>query len=297
MEARYGVPKQYLTAIWGLETSYGAIMGGFNVFEALATLAFEGRRMRFGREQLLAALRIVEEGHKDPERMTGSWAGAMGHTQFIPTTFLQYAVDGDGDGRRDMWDSLEDVFASTASYLAEADWRKGERWGREVLLPPGFDHAFTGMDKARPLTEWRERGIRMTSGALIPAVDDMEGAIILPAGADGPAFMVYPNFRSIMRYNNSTAYALAIGHLADRIVGAGGIEGDWPRDDRPLTRSEREEMQRLLNELGHDAGPVDGILGAQTRAAVRAFQKGADLPPDGYASARLLERLRAAASG
>lgn len=295
MERQYGVDRHYLTAIWGLESAYGAITGGFNVFEALATLAWHGRRQNFAENQLIAALKIVQSGDKNAQAMTGSWAGAMGHTQFIPTSYLTYAKDGDGDGKRDIWDSLPDVFASTAAHLADEGWVSGYRWGREVRLPQGFDYSQTGYDVKKPLADWAALGLTTAAGGALP-VADLEASVLVPAGHQGPAFLIYENFRSILGYNYSTSYALAVGLLAQRLAGGPGIQASWPRDDRPLTRDERMEVQSVLNRLGYDAGEVDGILGGQTRRALAAFQAETGLVPDGYASAGILDRLRAAAS-
>ncbi len=294
VEDRYGVPARVIVAIWGLESSYGAIMGSYDVIRSLATLAYQGDRRRFGERELLAALRIVEAGDKSRDDLKGSWAGAMGHTQFIPSTFEAHAVDFDGDGRRDLWSSLADVFASTANYLQKSDWKKDEKWGREVKLPKGFDYAQAHEKVMLPLSHWRELGLKTMSGALVPVVGDMKGAVFLPAGHAGPAFLIYENFNAILAYNYATSYALAIGHLSDRIAGAPGLSGAWPREERLLSRTERKELQTLLNQQGYTAGPVDGVIGARTRDAVRAFQADYNLPADGFASSGFLERLREA---
>lgn len=289
-EMRYGVPPAILTAIWGVESNYGSNFGSFRTLEALATLGYEGRRHEFAREQLLAALRIIEQGDIAPEEMRGSWAGAMGHTQFIPTSFLAYAVDGDGDGRRDIWGSIDDVMASTAHYLEANGWRRGERWGMEVQLPADFDYALTGLATRDASAEWRARGVRSASGEPLAS---LEGAsVIAPAGARGPAFLVGHNFRVIMRYNNATSYALAVALLADRIDGQPGVAAEWPRDLEPLSRSQTRELQQALNRLGFDAGTPDGIMGPNTRSALRLWQRDRGETPDGFASVELLERLQ-----
>jgi len=295
-EAAYKVDRHVLLAIWGLETSYGQIMGGFNVFQALATLAYAGRRQDFGRSQLLAALRIVEAGHKDPERMQGSWAGAMGHTQFIPTTFLEFAVDGDGDGRRDLWDSMDDVFHSTANYLSRFGWETGEPWGEEVVVPQGFDFGLSGYGATKTVAQWQALGVAPATGSTRAAADK-PAYLLVPAGHRGPGFLVYKNFRVIMRYNNATSYALAVAHLSDRIRGGAAFKGTWPRDVRPLSLDERKELQTLLNRLGFEAGPVDGIVGGGTRSAIRAFQASIGVPADGFATPELLTQLRQASQG
>ncbi|MGF1658391.1 MAG: lytic murein transglycosylase [Rubrimonas sp.] len=292
IEAAYGVPAEIVLAIWGAESAFGSFYGDINVIEALATLAYEGRRRSFGEEQLIAALTILQAGDIAPERMVGSWAGAMGHTQFIPTSYLAYAVDFTGDGRRDLWaeDAL-DALASTANYLARAGWRTGAPWGAEARLPQGFDHGLAD-GRARDAAFWAERGVRTVGGAA--PVDHGPAKLLLPAGARGPAFLTYANFDAIKRYNNATAYALAVAHLADRIGGGGPFAAEWPRGDRPLSRSEKEEMQRRLTGLGFDTRGADGIVGPDTRAAIRGFQSSRGLPPDGYDSAELLAELRRA---
>jgi membrane-bound lytic murein transglycosylase B len=291
LEAKYGVQGQYLLAIWGLETSYGRVMGGHDVIRSMATLAYDGRRRDFFKAQLLAALRIMQEGAGGPGRLTGSWAGAMGHTQFMPTTFLDHAVDQDRDGRRNVWASIADALGSAAQYLQASGWTPGQRWGREVALPQGFDYALAGRSTKKSLAEWAALGVRLPGGGALP-VADFDASVVVPAGHRGPAFLVYGNFTSILRYNASTSYAIAVGHLADRIAGLGRFESGWPREERPLSRSEAEELQRLLTAQGFDVGEIDGVLGAQTRAAVRDYQRKAGLPADGFATASLLARLR-----
>ncbi|HKK36261.1 MAG TPA: lytic murein transglycosylase [Paracoccaceae bacterium] len=293
IEARHGVDREVLLAVWGLESAYGFNYGDIPVIESLATLAHEGRRRDFAEEQLIAALRILQSGDVTPDRMVGSWAGAMGHTQFIPTSLAAYAVDFDGDGRRDLWaPDAADALASTANYLARFGWERGAPAALEVRLPAGFDHALADAAIRRDPAVWREMGVTRADGRSLP--DGGEVAILAPAGAAGPAFAAYPNFRAILRYNNATSYGLAVSLLASRIAGAGPLIGDWPRGDRPLSRAETEEMQRRLTALGHDTGGTDGIVGPMTRAAIRGFQDARGLTPDGYASAELLERLRAA---
>jgi membrane-bound lytic murein transglycosylase B len=295
IEAAHGVDAEVLLAIWGIESAYGVNFGSIPVIESLATLAFEGRRQSFGEEQLLSALRILRAGDVKPPQMIGSWAGAMGHTQFIPTSFEAYAVDFTGDGRRDLWapDAL-DALASTANYLSRFGWTKGAPWGVEAALPAGFDFALAD-ERRRPVAFWRARGVTRADGG--PIADHGEAALIMPAGAHGPAFMAYPNFFAIKRYNNATSYALAVGHLADRIAGGGPFRAAWPRGDRPLSRTEKEEMQRLLSRLGFDTRGADGIVGPDTRQAIRGFQASRGMPADGYDSAELLSMLRGEAGG
>ncbi|WP_108448058.1 lytic murein transglycosylase [Halomonas sp. BN3-1] len=288
-EADYGVPAEVLTAIWGIESNYGQNFGDFSTLEALATLAYDGRRRDFARGELMAALEIIDAGDITPQRMKGSWAGAMGHTQFIPSSFVAYAKDGDGDGRRDIWASIPDVMASTANYLDRAGWRQGEPWGVEVQLPSGFDYAQTELDTRKSASAWAGLGVSPLGGGDLPAFD--EASVITPAGARGPAFLVGPNFRAILRYNNATSYALAVASLSDRIAGRAGIEGGWPRDEQPLSRTQVKTLQSRLQALGYEVGTPDGIMGPNTRAGLRAWQRDQDLVPDGFATLNLLERL------
>lgn len=290
IETIYGVDRHVVVAIWGMESSYGQFLGTKSVIRSLATLSYTGTRRRFGEQQLLAALRILQRGDTTPERMYGSWAGAMGHTQFIPTTYNAYAVDFDGDGRRDIWDTVADALASTANYLRASGWQPGLPWGWEVTLPRGFDFGYGG-EAWRPAREWQAAGVRRADGGALGRGDETM-MLVLPAGARGPAFLVSRNFRAILRYNNATAYALAVGHLADRLGGAGPLVAAWPTDERPLGTQERRELQGLLAARGYAVGAIDGIIGSRTQAAIRAFQRRAGLPADGYASTSLLDRLR-----
>ena len=292
IEQRYGVDYPAVLAIWGLESAYGENFGDIPVVESMATLAYEGRRRDFAEEQLIAALKILEAGDIAPSSMVGSWAGAMGHTQFIPTSYLSYAVDFDGDGRRNVWQE-PDALASTANYLSSFGWTRGAPAAVEVRLPDGFDYALADDATRLSAADWSARGVRAVDGAL-PAGDGVE--IVLPAGADGPAFAVYPNFRVLKRYNNATSYALAVSQLAQRIEGGPAIRADWPRGDRMLSRSEAQELQRRLTALGYDTQGIDGIVGPNSRAAVRRFQTDRGLTPDGYVSASLLSAVRAAGS-
>lgn len=296
IEEKYGVDRHYLAAIWGMETSYGAFMGNKSVIRSLATLAHTGERTQFGRTQLLAALEILDNGDIDVANMEGSWAGAMGHTQFIPTTYLDYAVDFTGDGTRDIWRAISDALASSANLLKKKGWNTGETWGYEVVLPDGFDYARADGRTQRTLARWAKFGIKRPSGNAFPRPSD-PARLIVPAGAKGPAFLLINNFFVIKRYNNATAYALAVGHLADRLMGFGPISQSWPTNEKPLARSERKELQQLLTDMGFLSGEIDGIIGPNTKAAVRAFQRSRDLIPDGFPTKRLLESMRAARAG
>jgi len=296
IEAKYGVSRYVVVAIWGMESSYGAVLDNpkvvKDVIRSLATLAYAGgKRSKFGKTQLVAALMILQRGDVSPRHMTGSWAGAMGHTQFIPTTYNAYAVDMDGDGRRNIWTSIPDALGSTAAYLNKSGWVSGKTWGYEVVLPRGFNFAHADGAKKRSLGEWHGLGVRRTQGRAFPRPDD-EAYLLMPAGARGPAFLMLKNFRAIKRYNNADAYALAVGHLADRLSGGDSFVSNWPKEDRPLTRSEVRELQALLNRLGYGTGGIDGKIGSQTRSAIRGFQQRQGLPPDGYASSSLLEKLK-----
>lgn len=287
---RHGVPAPILVAIWGMESNYGSNQGSLSVIDALATLGFEGRRAAWARGQLLAALKILQSGDITRARMIGSWAGAMGQTQFLPSNFLAYAVDADGDGRRDIWDSIADVLASTAHFLARSGWRADQPWGFEVRLPPGFDVARADADIRQGSAGWAAEGLRSIDGAPLPDLPD--AAVLLPTGARGPALLVGPNFRAILRYNNSTSYALAVGLLARQLAGGPGVQAPWPRELRALARDEILAMQAELNRRGFDSGAPDGMAGPATRAALRAYQRSIGLPADGYPTPDLLQRLR-----
>ena len=286
----YGIQPHYLVAFWAIESNYGRNTGGFSVLQALATLAFDPRRAEFFREQLLIALQIIDDGHIQAEDMSGSWAGAMGQLQFMPNIFSRYGVDGDGDGRVDIWNSLPDIFHSAGNFLSQSGWRGDERWGREVILPLGFDFNLSGTRVSKSLDEWRGLGVRQVDGNPIP-VASMQGSVVLPSGANGPAFLVYNNFRTTMTYNPSTFYALTVGHLADRFTGGGPVQR-MAVDEQAMSVANVMELQELLNDLGFSSGEPDGRVGRQTRSAIRAYQLESNLPTDGYASNQLLENLR-----
>jgi membrane-bound lytic murein transglycosylase B len=290
IEARYGVDREVIVAIWGMESHYGSVLKRpslvKNTIRSLATLAYSGGRLSsFGRKQLIAALKIVQRGDVSPEGMTGSWAGAMGHTQFIPTTFEAYGVDFDGDGHRNIWTSPVDALASTANYLHKAGWHHGQTWGYEVVVPAGVKAT-----SERSLAAWAKLGVVRVGGKGYPRPGD-KASLYRPNGAHGPSFLLLPNFKVIKRYNNSNFYALAVGHLADRIAGYGDFVAQWPAHEKPLSQDERERMQLLLTMLGLYDGDIDGVLGSGSRAAIKTFQQSVGLTPDGVGTRRLLQRL------
>ena len=287
---KYGVPPRFLVSFWGLESNFGQYTGTFPVVAALVTLAHDRRRPSFFREQLLAVLKLIDQG--DIAFGTkASWAGAMGNHQFIPTTYRDFAVDSNGDGKRDLWGTLPDIFASASNYLKGAGWDKDRTWGREVKLPAKFAYALSGLKVKKSLAEWQKLGVRRTNGKNLPEVA-IEASIVLPAGYQGPAFLVYKNYSTIMIWNRSILYALAVGHLADRFVGLPSIKAKKPKNERPLSRLDITDIQRILTANGYDAVGADGIVGSKTRSALKSFQKAAGLPADGYPSMGVLERLR-----
>jgi lytic murein transglycosylase len=288
--ARYGVAPAVLVAVWGIESNFGGNYGSTPTIDALATLAFDGRREGWARGQLQDALKILQSGDIARTQMIGSWAGAMGQTQFLPSAFLAHAVDGDGDGRRDLWGSMADVIASTANFLVHSGWRAGEPWGAEVQLPPGFDVSRADTQTRQPSAQWSAEGVRTVDGAPLPEI--AEAAILLPAGARGPAFMVGNNFRTILRYNNSINYALAVGLLAQRIGGGPPVLAAWPRDLAALSRTQVIDLQTALNARGFDSGIADGAAGPATRDALRRYQRSIGVPADGYPTLELLQRLQ-----
>ncbi len=291
--AKYGVQPEYLVAIWGLESDFGRFTGRYNIIRSLATLAYGGdeNRRDFWRDQLLAALRIIEKGDMSLVSMRGSWAGALGHTQFIPTTFEEYAVDFDGDGKRDLVNSIPDALASTANYLSRSGWERDKAWGEEVRLPANFDWSKADSTFWLPTDVWmQENGVKRIDGSMLTDVDT--AFVFLPAGYRGPAFLAYHNFNVILKYNNSQAYALAVGYLGDRIRGAGPIVAAWPQDEIPLSRSDKVELQELLSAAGYSTDGIDGKLGPNTRAALRRWQLDTGFPADGYATLNQLDFIR-----
>jgi lytic murein transglycosylase len=291
MEKAYGVDRYIVAAIWGIESNYSTQGGDRSVLRSTATLACVGRRQAYFKDEFLSALEILHRGDLTPEQLKGSWAGAFGATQFMPTAFKKNAVDFDGDGRRDVVDSVGDILASTANKFKKDGWRAGETWGYEVEVPRNFN--FTLADRAKNMTigHWEKLGIRRAGGKPFPRATDT-AFLLVPGGAGGPGFLMLPNFRAIMRYNPAEAYALAIGHFADRLRGGPPLVQAWPREERVLTRAERFEMQQLLSQRGYYRGEPDGNLGAGTKEAVRHFQASIGAPADGFASSSVLERLR-----
>ena len=291
LQVRYGITPEIIVALWGLETNFGGNFGSFAVIDALFTLACDGRRSDFFRAELLSVLGLVDTGKLDAGQLRGSWTGAMGHMQFMPSTIAAHAADHDGSGAYDLWRSLDDALGSAAAYLQSAGWRAGHAWGEEVELASGFDWSLAGSDRPRPLIEWRQLGVRPSTTRELRGGNDEKAALLLPAGRHGPAFLVYDNFRVLLDWNASTFYALAVGILADRIGGGEGLHRP-PPDERALRRGEIEEIQQRLLALGHDSGGADGIIGPATRAAVRSYQQASGLPADGHPNHELLDHLR-----
>ena len=287
---RFGVPAEILVSIWGNESGYGAVQGDYDVIRSLATLAYDGRRRDWAEAQLKDALDIVIDGRRDRVGLKGSWAGAMGQTQFMPDNYLRLGVDQTGDGRVDIWGSDADSLASAANLLAQAGWKRGQGWGYEVVLPSGFDYA----EAEGPRHDWRYwsgRGVTLARGGAPTDAEALEDAVILlPQGARGPAFLALPNHYVIRRYNNSVSYALAIGLTADGIAGRPGLIATWP-DDAPLSREQRIGAQRALTALGFDTQGIDGVVGANTRAALRRWQIANGRLADGYLTADLADEL------
>ncbi len=277
----FGVPGHYLVALWGMESNFGSFTGRMPVLDSLATLACDKRRSAFFSDQLITALRLIERESLQPATMLGSWAGAMGQTQFMPSAYYANAVDGDGDGRIDLWSSSADALASGASLLQSLGWTPGERWGREVSVAADFAFEKSGFDQSRPLAEWAELGVRRADGAALP-VADMSARLLLPMGHAGPAFLVYDNFEVLLGWNRSISFAIAAGHLADRIAGAGTLYAGLPKGADAIAVADLAAMQRRLTELGYRPGEADGILGPATRGALREFQRDRGLVPDGY---------------
>ena len=294
MEERFGVPSQVLIAVWGVETGFGAVMGQYDVIRSMATLAAQGRRRDWAEAQLFAALRIISTGEATREQLKGSWAGAMGQTQFLPETYVSTALDFDGDGRRDIWGSSADALASAANLLLKGGWKPGQPWAREVLLPPGFDLGLSeGPNQSANV--WSGLGVRPADGWGWALADQgLAASLFLPAGAKGPAFLIFANHMAIRSYNNAMAYALAVGLLADRIAGAAPLVTPWPVEV-PLSNGDRVGAQMALAQLGYDVGEADGVIGLRTRKALRSWQRSVGIPADGYLTLEGVQALTASA--
>lgn len=290
IEAEFGVDRYVVLAVWGMETNYGGFSGKLSTIRSLATLAAAGHRAAFFRKELIIALQILEEEHVAPADMLGSWAGAMGQTQFMPSSFMSYAVDWDGDGHKNIWTSVPDALASTAHYLAQHNWIKGWTWGYEVTLPKSFSLRAHEPNEYKPFAQWAKAGVRRADRQDMPITG--EGALVLPAGRNGPAFLVTRNFAAIKSYNSSNAYALGVALLSDRLAGGGGLVAKWPVHERVLDPAQSYEMQRQLARLGYKIGDFDGKIGEKAQVAIRQYQRQAGLEPDGFASVPLLERMR-----
>ncbi len=290
-ESRYGVDRFTIVAVWGVESDFGKAIGKRSLVQSLATLSCYGRRQAYFRTEFAATLKILDRGDVDPTHLTGSWAGAFGHTQFMPSTFLRLAVDLDGDGRRDVVDSVPDALGSTANYLDKAGWTQGQAWGFEVRLPAGLDRSVAGRTKKRPFSSWSSLGVRRVGGGALPA--EGNAGLLLPAGPNGPAFLVTRNFDALYAYNAAESYALAIAHLSDRLRGGGPFATPWPTDDRGLSRAERREVQTLLLRRGYDIGQPDGAIGTKTRQAIADWQVKNGMERTGRASGKVLDGLRA----
>lgn len=291
IETTYGVDAEVVAAIWGLESAYGAVRGDLPTLHALATLAYDGRRGAFFEGELIAALKIIQAGDATTETLRGSWAGAMGHTQFMPSSWHAFAVDFTADGKRDIWsDDPTDALASTAAYLAGKGWVKGAPWGVEITLPPGFDYDLTTERVKKPVAEWQALGVRQQDGGDLP--DHGAASVLLPGGHRGVAFLIFQNFHVIETYNTADAYVIAVGHLADRLRGAEAFKGAWPRDERALSFDERVALQKKLTAAGFDTGGIDAKMGPKTIAAIKGFQKSKGLVPDGFPSLSVLTALQ-----
>jgi membrane-bound lytic murein transglycosylase B len=292
IESRYGVDRHILVAIWAVESNFGDDAGDKNVIQSLATLCYYNVKRSYAQKQLIAALKILQRGDITPDRMNGSWAGAMGHTQFIPTTYTAYAVDFDGDGKRDIWNSTADALASTAHYLAISGWHPGETWGYEVTVPRGFNVTAYNNGRLRTLASWQQMGVLRVGGQPYPRAGD-KANLWAPEGSNGPKFLLLNNFRALLHYNQAQSYALAVGHMADRLMGYGDFVESWPTDENHLSLDQRMELQRRLAQEGYLDGSVDGVIGPATLQAVKAYQRRRGLPPDGFPTLSILKLLRA----
>ena len=290
IESKYGVDRYVVLAVWGMETNYGGFSGKMNVVRSLATLAASGYRGTFFRDELIVALQILEQGHIEPENMLGSWAGAMGQTQFMPSSFMKYAVDWDGDRHKNIWTSTQDALASTANFLSAHGWVRDWTWGYEVILPQGFSLLKHEPNVDRPFTDWARAGVKIADGGDMPRQG--EASLLLPAGKSGPAFLVTANFQAIKSYNTSTAYALGVALLSDRLAGGDALTGKWPLNERMPDADQSLELQKHLVRMGYDIGKLDGKIGEKAQSAIRQYQRKRGLEPDGFANMALLEHMR-----
>jgi membrane-bound lytic murein transglycosylase B len=292
LEAKYGVDRHILVAIWGVESNYGTQPGDKNIIRSLGTLYCTGTKAKFAKPQIVTALKILQHGDITLEGMNGSWAGAMGHTQFIPTTYTRFAVDQDGDGKRDIWDNIPDALGSTASYLRASKWQPGQTWGYEVTVPKGIDPKKVSPKTTKTLAEWQKYGFARVNGEPFPRPND-NATLFSPEGSRGPSFLVLNNFRAILHYNTATSYALAVGHLADRLRGDGPFVHPWPTDENHLSLEQRTELQQLLITKGLLTGDADGVIGPATLEAVKSYQRAKGLPVDGFPTQTILKDLQA----
>jgi len=291
---KYGIPSHIIVSFWGMETNYGRFTGNLPIIQSLVTLAYDPRRTTFFSKQLMAALKIIDQGHVPLSQMKGSWAGAMGQVQFMPTNYRQYAVDGDGDGKINLWDSLPDAFHSAGNFLQHLGWNPEQTWGEEISLPKNFNYALADNKTKRTLSEWQALGLTQTNGQPLPIKSNQTAKLLLPSDYRGPAFLVYDNFQVIKRWNNSNNYALAVGHLSNRILSKPPLSKKQPKDDKGMSKAQMEEIQATLNQLGYNAGEPDGIAGSKTRNALRTFQVAHKLPADGAPSYHMLQQLKKA---
>lgn len=292
IEAKYGVDRHIIVAIWGVESNYGTQPGDKNIIRSLGTLYCTGTKAKFAKPQIVTALKILQHGDISLQRMNGSWAGAMGHTQFIPTTYTRFAIDQDGDGKRDIWDNIPDALGSTASYLRASKWQPGQTWGYEVSVPKGIDPKKVSPSMMKALGDWQKLGFLRVNGEPFPRPGD-KATLFAPEGARGPSFLVLNNFRSILHYNTATSYALGVGHLADRLAGGGPFVHPWPTDETHLSLEQRTELQQLLIAKGLLVGDADGVIGPATLEAVKTYQRSKGLPVDGFPSLTILKDLQA----
>ena len=286
---KYGVPPHIIVAFWGLETNYGSNTGNLNLVRSLATLSYDKRRRDFFTEQLLTLLTLIDE-RKIPPNAKGSWAGAMGNVQFMPTNVAAYGVDADQDGKIGLWDNTQDIFSSAANFLQKIGWKRGQRWGREVSIPATFDYQLATLSVKKTVNEWRVLGIKTADGKSLPN-STMKASLLLPMGYKGPGFLVYPNFRAILRWNHSILYALSVGHLSDRLAGADKLYAAAITEPS-LSRENIMQIQAQLNQFGFDTGEPDGISGPKTRNATREYQRANQLPIDGYVGYQLFQQLK-----